>query len=179
LKSLDDGQRQFELLFLRRGRSWRTDDWYVDMAFGALPSFEIESLLARETARQIAKSTREYSELQVSSIEHSSPGVVDLAGLGRVVKEVRLFVDGVIDRVVHSPDRALAREEKKQDILAKKLANAKKLLELKDKHLLDQELARALLKEALSIDHFMEDKVLDGKLISVDGGPHTVKSAKS
>jgi hypothetical protein len=45
---------------------------------------------------------------------------VNLAGLGKLVEQIRIFATDVMDRYLHRVDRRLKRDETKQAILAKK-----------------------------------------------------------
>lgn len=49
---------------------------------------------------------------KISSIKYSSPGWIDIAGLGKLAEEFRLFLQYIIDLFVHRNDRALEHEDR-------------------------------------------------------------------
>jgi len=83
---------------------------------------------------------------------HRNYGFTDLAGIGKIVSEIRRFAFGVADRFLAAPDRALAREEKHQTIITKKLANAERLMKLSEKMELDPHTRNLMIRRALEID---------------------------
>ena len=96
------------------------------------------------------------------------PGFADLAGLGKVMEQLRIFLTDITDRYLHKKDREIARESAAQDLLAKKIANAEAILKLSDKVGLDGESRRALISEVLGADYFIEGKVLLGQIASIE-----------
>lgn len=107
------------------------------------------------------------SELKIQRLEFASPGFADLAGLGKVVEQLRIFVTDIFDRHLHKEERAIARKSAAQDLLAKKINNAEALLKLGDKMGLDAETKRLLVSEVLLADYYLEGKVLTGQLKSI------------
>ena len=108
------------------------------------------------------------NELQIHRLEYASPGFADLAGLGKVMEQLRIFLTDITDRYLHKKDREIAREFAAQDLLAKKIANAEAILKLSDKVGLDGESRRALISEVLGADYFIEGKVLLGQIASIE-----------
>lgn len=78
----------------------------------------------------IQRERRRPRPLAVERIKYASLGVTDLSGLGKVVREIRIFVRDILERRDTKEDRELSRESKRQDILAKKIANAERLVKL-------------------------------------------------
>ena len=110
---------------------------------------------------------RPISPIVVVKIQFGSPGFVDLAGVGRVVGEVRKFLLGIIDRFIGKEDREIARASATQDVIAKKIKNADSLLKLADKAGLDAESQQALLREVLTADRYIEGKLLSQQIKAV------------
>jgi len=100
----------------------------------------------------------------VEKIRFGSPGFVDLAGVGRVVREVRIFLLGVMDRFIHKEDREIARASAVQDVIAKKIKNADNLLKLSEKAGLDSVTRQTLLREVLTVDLYVEGKILSQQI---------------
>jgi hypothetical protein len=107
--------------------------------------------------------------LRVAQIEYASPGFTDIAGLGRIIAEIRKFVLGITDRIIAIDDRALSREERNQKILALKISNAEKLLKLSDKISIEPEARTALVRRVLQSDSIIEGRLLEGKITSFGG----------
>ena len=102
--------------------------------------------------------------LQLRRVQFASPGFADLAGIGKIVQEARIFLTDIIDRFLHAKDRAIARDLAAQEVLVSKLKNAERLAKLADKVSLDPEMRQMLLAEILGVDQFIEGKILDGKI---------------
>jgi Glycosyltransferase (GlcNAc) len=143
-------------------RYWR------DMQF----EWEVQDGVADERLRYFLRAASgEHWPLRLKRMEFASPGFTDFAGIGKVVKEVRLFVTDIVDRFIAVPDRALAREEKRQSIVAKKIANAEKLMKLYDKTGLDPETRNDLIRRAIEVDRYIEDKIIEGRITSIESDP--------
>jgi hypothetical protein len=84
------------------------------------------------------------------------------------MREVRLFVMDIANRFIAAPDRALAREDKHQSIMTKKLQNAERLLKLSNKVDLDPALKRDLIRRTLETDRYIEDKIIDREITSFE-----------
>jgi hypothetical protein len=110
---------------------------------------------------------RNPSVLSVKAIKFGSKGFTDFLGVAGVIKETSKFILGVVDRILAKDDRALAREERLQVVLQKKLANAERLLKLSNKAHLDREARRALLRRVLEADNYIETKILDRQITGV------------
>jgi hypothetical protein len=68
--------------------------------------------------------------LRVQAIEYGSPGFVDLVGIGKVVEQVRLFVEKLIDLSETRRRSRLENASLAQDVSAKEIANARSLVQL-------------------------------------------------
>jgi hypothetical protein len=159
-----DGQRSRPLFWLRRGRV-ALDYLYRDPEYGLIAESQ---LIRRALSDEIIGLTGEEPEvLAVKQIRYASPGLSDLAGIGKAMAELRKFVFGITDRFIAKEDRRLDRDEKRQDILAKKIKNAENLLKLSKKAGLDSDGARRLMREVLEADYFLESKVIDGQITSI------------
>jgi len=153
-------------LFRRlRGQSLYPFDPYLSAQFDLYE----ESQLVRFDIQRIVRGLpgRELHELTVIRILYASPGFVDLTGLGKEIEQIRLFVMDVIDRYLHREDRRIAQDGATQDVLARKLENAKTLLKLSGKAGIDQETIQMLIRQVLTADYFLEGKVISGKITSV------------
>ncbi|MCP1850276.1 MULTISPECIES: hypothetical protein [unclassified Bradyrhizobium] len=105
---------------------------------------------------------------QVRQVSFASPGFADIAGLGSIVKEVRLFISGIIDKWVASEDRKIARDSARQDVLEKRLKNAVVAVELADKAGLSKEAQRIIVEAIFETSRMIEAKVARGKITSIE-----------
>jgi hypothetical protein len=135
-------------------------------------AFELE-VRAEDYFRELA--LRKYlndltylPELRVNAVHYASPGWVDLLGAGRIVGHVSKFILGITDRYLAREDRALAREQTKQKIMKDKIANAKELLKLGAKIHMDPEAQRQLIRRALEIDEYIENKIIDQQITRIN-----------
>jgi hypothetical protein len=159
-----DGQSDLRLWPMRRPRS-RYYDWYWT-EFGSEQELEDEFESAR--VRVFLRRFAPRRPLIVKEIKFASPGHTDLGGLAGIMREIRLFVMDIADRFIAAPDRALAREDKHQSIMTKKLANAERLLKLSNKVDLDPALQRDLIRRTLETDRYIEDKIIDREITSFE-----------
>lgn len=74
----------------------------------------------------------DFSNLEVQRIQFASPGFTDLAGIAAAIKEVREFIQFLINHFSTSEDRKLDREMKGLEIQEKKLDLLRKLADLPD-----------------------------------------------
>lgn len=156
-----DGQSSLGFFYYER---LRAPKYWQDLEFEG----EVQAEVADERLRYfLREATGGRWPLQLKRMEFASPGFTDFAGIGKVVKEVRLFVTDIVDRFITTPDRALAREEKRQSIVAKKIANAEKLMKLADKAGLDPKTRIELIRRAIEVDRYIEDKVIEGRITSI------------
>lgn len=142
---------------------------YIDWEFEP----DIESAYVRREIAQLANSVMSYSDgqssgLRIAQIHMASPGVGDLAGIGKIVKEVRLFTENIIDRITQREDRAIAREAARQRVLTQKLNNAEKLLRLDEKIKLTSADRHAIVKEIMRSDNFIEGKIIERKITGIE-----------
>jgi hypothetical protein len=159
-----DGQSSVSLWRIVRGARPIYSPYWSDPELELTIQTEVEETRLRHFLREVSA----HQPLRVKEIEFASPGFTDLAGVGRVVREIRLFAMDIADRFIARPDRALAREEKHQSIVAKKIANAERILKLSDKIDLDPVTRRELIRRALEIDRYVETQIIDGKITSFD-----------
>ena len=106
--------------------------------------------------------------LEVRRVQFASPGFADIAGIGKIIEQVRIFLTDIIDRFLLSKDRVIARDLAAQEVLAKKLKNAEELAKLMDKVAIDPEMRQMLMAEVLGVDRFIEGKVLDGQITGIE-----------
>jgi hypothetical protein len=64
--------------------------------------------------------TKMSSSPLVSKIDFASPGVVDIAGVGKIMEQVRLFIKDICDRADRRKDQEIKMENAEQDLLKKK-----------------------------------------------------------
>jgi hypothetical protein len=127
-----------------------------------------ENYLREMEIRQYTHSAGRIQHMVVLAIQFQSPGFVDLLGAGKVVDKISKFILGITDRYLAKEDRALAREDKKQNILKKKIANAESLLNLASKANFDQEARVRLMRRVLEIDDYVETILIEEKVTSVE-----------
>lgn len=135
---------------------WR-DSLLMASALPTSITAELESFLARDGQR-----------LKVRRVHFESPGFVDLLGAGKAIGHLRKFIEGVIDRIIEREDRELAREEKRQDILEKKIKNAEAILNLSERFPVDDDTRGAIMRELLRVDASVERKVIAGKIVGIN-----------
>jgi hypothetical protein len=161
-----DGQSSTYFPFRRIRRRMAYYDPFLDVE----DELRQDAYFRRVETQEILKaySPRISNELKIKRIEYGSPGFADLTGIGKVVEQVRIFTTAIIDRYLHREDREIVRESAAQDLLSKKIKNAEALLNLGDKVGLDGESKRMLISEVLNADYFIEGKIIDGKIKSID-----------
>ncbi|MBT8477047.1 MAG: hypothetical protein KJO78_16415 [Alphaproteobacteria bacterium] len=71
-----------------------------------------------------------YSSFEVKRVVFGSPGFADLAGIGKLVEQVRLFLQFLIERCDRRNDRVLDSKERELEINRKKLELLRELGEL-------------------------------------------------
>ena len=76
------------------------------------------------------KTEIEYAQLEVLQVKYSSPGVVDLVGLGVVVGHIKEFILKTIEIAVESEKRKLENQLKEEEIQKKRIENAFEYLKL-------------------------------------------------
>lgn len=161
-----DGQSPLYFPFRRLRRRTAYFDPYLDVEDELKEEANLRRLAVQSVLRDYVPPIP--NDLQVRKINYGSPGFADLAGVGKVMEQLRIFVTDITDRFLHKDDRAIARESAAQDLLAKKLKNAESLLKLGEKLGLDPEGKRILVSEILGADYFLEGKVISGQITSVE-----------
>jgi hypothetical protein len=139
--------------------------WFYDPELEAELDDEFGRVLLRNSIHRFLDG--DVNELQVVRLSFASPGFMDIFGGGKAFAEVRKLILGVADRIIGIEDRKLAREEKRQDILAKKIKNMENLGRLSDKVGLDAEARRQIIQRGLEAQNLIESKILDGKITDV------------
>jgi hypothetical protein len=161
-----DGQTPMSI-FTRR---WQRRRGYFDV-FGDVRDELRDNLYLRRADVQEFLWTQPAkfpSVLEVRRLEFASPGFADLAGFGKIVEQVRIFLTDILDRYLHREDRRIARDLAAQEVLARKLTNAEQLAKLMDKVAIEPETRRMLVAEILGVDQFIEGMVLDGKIAGIE-----------
>lgn len=159
-----DGQTSLGV-FRSRYASWfRYEPFWSDAEFEMF----LEGKAEEETVRDFIREVATPEPLRVRQVQFASPGHTDLGGIGKVIEQIRLFVMAIVERYDAKPDRALAREEKHQTIIAKKMANAEKLLGLAKKMGLDHQTRNMMVRQALELDRYVENQTLDGRITSIE-----------
>ena len=110
----------------------------------------------------------ENYSLAIHRLEFASPGFVDIAGLGKIVEQIRIFLTDIYDRHTSREDRKITREIAEQELVAKKIANAEAILKLGKHAGLDKHSSRMLVAEVLKVDKFISDRTASGQLIGIE-----------
>lgn len=105
--------------------------------------------------------------LKIKRLKFASPGFVDIAGAGKIVEQIRIFLTDIYDRYASRADRKITRETAEQELLSKKIANAEAILKLGRHAGLDQETSRLLVAEVLHVDEFFSQKTTHGKVVEI------------
>jgi hypothetical protein len=108
--------------------------------------------------------------LAVLRIDDASPGRVDLAGLGKALEQVRLFLEHLIDLIVQRKRRQLEVEGLDQDVVAERIENAQRLLGIGEpaRELdLSAEERRALLVEVDDRQQRILEAICEGRVSGV------------
>jgi hypothetical protein len=108
--------------------------------------------------------------LAVVRINDASPGRVDLAGLGKALEQVRLFLKYLIDLSIQRRWWQLEVEDLGQDVIAKRIENAQRLLRLREQAReldLSAEQRRALLIDVDDRQQRILDAIRAGRVTGV------------
>ena len=163
-----DGQTS---IFFPLRRLRRVPVYYYDPFIDVEEEMKFEAYRQRAAIQDLFRShsPRVSNQLEIKRTQYGSPGFVDLAGIGKVVEQLRMFLTDIMDRYLHREDREIARESAAQDVLAKKIQNAEALMNLYDKAGLDTEAKRVLIAEVLEVDYSIEGKLITGQITSIEG----------
>jgi hypothetical protein len=96
---------------LRYGRGFGLPPWWPELSWRSWPS-----------ERELA--------LDVFAAQYESPGWVDLVGIGKVIEQIRLFGEKLIDLRATRRREELENQDLAVDIQAKKIENARNFLRL-------------------------------------------------
>jgi hypothetical protein len=165
-----DGQTS---IFFPLRRLRRVPGYYYDPFIDVEEEMRFEAYQRRVAIQDLFRShsPQVSNQLEIKRTQYGSPGFVDLAGIGKVVEQVRMFMTDIMDRYLHREDREIARESAAQDVLAKKIRNAEALMNLYDKAGLGTEAKRVLIAEVLEIDYSIEGKLITGQITSIESPP--------
>jgi|HubBroStandDraft_3_1064219.scaffolds.fasta_scaffold64694_3 hypothetical protein len=110
----------------------------------------------------------EKAELTILRIEYASPGACDLTGAGRAIRELRLFVMGIVDRYLEREDREIAREAARQRVIKMKLNNIELARQLAKKANLGHESFDLLVHQIMRAETVIERKAEADKITGVE-----------
>lgn len=122
----------------------------------------------RAQLQMVSTFAEENYSLAIHRLEFASPGFVDIAGLGKIVEQIRIFLTDIYDRHTSREDRKITREIAEQELVAKKIANAEAILKLGKHAGLDKHSSRMLVAEVLKVDKFISDRTASGQLIGIE-----------
>jgi hypothetical protein len=108
--------------------------------------------------------------LAVVRINDASPGRVDLVGVGKALEQVRLFLQYLIDLTIQRRWWRLEVEDLRQDVIARRIENAKRMICLGDQAReldLNAEETRALLIEVDDRQQRILEAIGEGRVTGV------------
>jgi hypothetical protein len=111
------------------------------------------------------------SQFEVLRIRYESPGFVDLAGVGKVVEQVRLFLEKLIDLKATRRREALEGQMLEEDIVAKKIENARNFVRFRT-----EALQAGISEDEIRFLTYEVDAVQERLLRQVDRGQITAIS---
>lgn len=151
------------VLSLLEDRAKRTENVEADSALDY-----IGTQFFRAQLQMIFTLAEEDYRLVVHRLQFASPGFVDIAGVGKVVEQIRIFLTEIYDRASSREDRKIAREIAEQELIAKKIANAEAMLKLGKHAGLDKHSSIMLVAEVMKVDKLISDKTTAGKLVAIE-----------
>ena len=112
-------------------------------------------------------------ELRVTRIKYASPGFTDLAGLGAVIRELREFLQFLIDRALERRSRLLAEEKQAIEVAKAKLELIQDLTERVRDGRIPPDAIRLLGLKSLGIPDIdpIIGGVLDGRITGIGDVP--------
>jgi hypothetical protein len=116
----------------------------------------------------IFSAMKDRPELMVHRLQFASPGFADLAGFGKIVEQIRIFLTDIYDRIEGKEDKKIARQMAEQDLLAKKIANAEAMLKLGKRAGLDKDRSALLVAEVMKVENFIAAKVEAKQITGVE-----------
>ncbi len=111
-------------------------------------------------------------QLKVHSIRYGSPGDLIVTGIGNVVAPLVNYVYYLTTLFTERKKRKLNLEEQKEDIIAKKINNARNYIRLAEEVGLPRSVQRRLFEDVLDRGERIEGLVLNGNLKGVRRLPH-------
>jgi hypothetical protein len=119
----------------------------------------------RSAAKRIEIGPRDVT---VAKINYASPGVCDLVGIARAVREMRILITDMVDRYLHRENRALKRSALHQDVMAKRIRNAGAAYKLAKKIGMDHHATEVLLQQILRSDDVIGKRISEGKITHIE-----------
>lgn len=112
--------------------------------------------------------------LDIGRVHYGSPGFVDLVGVGKVVEQIRLFVEKLIDLRAARLRQGLENEKLKAEIEAQKIENARNFVRLalagRPFGLSDEQI-RALVYDVDGVQERIIRRIGDGQVTGVEQAP--------
>jgi hypothetical protein len=105
--------------------------------------------------------------LQVSKLEYSSPGLQDLAGVGKIIKEVRIFIKYLMDRSQRREEHEAKMERQRVDNETKHIQNQERALRLLQRAGYTKKQIRAIMEQRARQQRIIEDLIDAGKITQV------------
>ena len=121
----------------------------------------------RAEYRQLIKGMYFGSPLQVEKVQFASPGSIDLAGVGKTVEQVRLFIKDILDRIDARQSRRIKNLIEAQELLQKKIENAQRMITLGNSVGLDEQQIKVLVAGLVNADAFFADKAVNGQVTAI------------
>jgi hypothetical protein len=128
----------------------------------------VRTQIFRTQLEMTFEGTRDEYKLAVDRIRFESPGFVDIAGFGKIVEQIRIFLTDIYDRVTSRADRKIAREIAEQELLSKKIANAEAMIRLGNHAGLSKQGSQLLVEEVMKVEGFFAHKIIEGKVVGID-----------
>jgi hypothetical protein len=151
------------IVSLLKDRAERTAHFEPDSAFDY-----VATQFFRTQLQMVFRAAEEHYRLSIHRLQFASPGVVDIAGVGEIVKQIRIFLTDIYDRHTSREDRKIAREIAQQELVAKRIANAEAMLKLGKHAGLDKQSSMMLVEEILKVDKFISHQAASGKLLGFE-----------
>lgn len=103
--------------------------------------------------------------LTVKKIHYASPGDIDLLGLGKAIKEIRTFLQFIIEYCGNNENRKIDRALKREELRAKRIENARQFVHvLRDIGFSETEIREMIVavdkSQGTLIDLIADDKLL-------------------
>lgn len=137
-----------------------------------LPYINFKSLMVDPKFRRGA---RKNIEMNLVAFQFSSPGFHDLAGIGKIIEQFRLFVEGMVDRgsrrrILKAEGRIKEydAELRQQELVALKIENAAAFISLCSELELPKERVNEIMPSLLKSTDIIDEDILDGRIIGIE-----------